>query len=210
MTQLTATEENKPLDVASRCATVAAAILGRTWSFKRLGPEAFDPFRCRGSLFCFWHAYILPVAYFHRNSGIISMISGSRDGQRIAAIMQRWGIGAVRGSSTRQGAAAIRASVRSLQQGQNIIITPDGPRGPAEQTKPGTAQIALMANVPVVPIRVVINRAWRLRSWDRFVIPQPWARIELHYSQPIGPCRDDGSPLSVEDLTARIQKAFNP
>jgi lysophospholipid acyltransferase (LPLAT)-like uncharacterized protein len=198
-----------PLDFTSACSTAAASVLGRTWKFVTSGSPEFDPFTCRGILFCFWHAFILPVSYYHRGSGIVSLISSSRDGQRIAGIIQRWGIGAIRGSSTRGGIAAIRAGVRHLEQGRNVIITPDGPRGPARQVKPGIAQIALLAGTPVVPIRVTSNRAWRLRSWDRFVIPQPFARIEIRFCPPMYPSAGNGAPPSVEELTGRIQKALS-
>jgi lysophospholipid acyltransferase (LPLAT)-like uncharacterized protein len=198
-----------PLDRTGRYIAVVASLLGRTWRFAVTGSAETDPFTCRGVLFCFWHAFILPVSYYHRGSGIVSIISSSRDGQRIAGIIHRWGIGSIRGSSTRGGMAAIRAGVRHLSQGHNVIITPDGPRGPAEQVKPGVAQISLLARAPIVPIRVRPSRAWRLRSWDRFVIPQPFARVEMHFCPAIQPVQDGLPPPTVEELTARIQRAFS-
>jgi hypothetical protein len=113
------------------------------------------------------------------------MISSSRDGELITTLAKFMGYTAVRGSSTRGGKEATREMVECIEKGKPCAITPDGPRGPRRQMKMGTVQIARLTGCSVVPFGFAAEHAWRLRSWDKFIIPKPFTRAVFVYGEPI-------------------------
>jgi len=150
------TIKNKPvpLDLVSASILLCGSILGKTWRLSVTGTTLIDPFhdRDKGVIYCFWHAHILPMAYIFRGIGVKAVVSDSKDGDRATAVAQRWRHETIRGSSSLHGISVIRACVRELKRGQNIVFVPDGPRGPREIVKPGIAQIALLAGASVFPV----------------------------------------------------------
>lgn len=133
----------------------------------------------------FWHGRMLPVWYVFRRSGSAALTSASKDGDLLARLLDDWGFDVVRGSSSRGGAEALQAMVDHARV-RPALVTPDGPRGPAQQAKAGAVVAAQRANVPVVPIGVTIDRAKIFtRSWDAFALPLPWSRITVHIGHPI-------------------------
>lgn len=152
-------------------------------------------------LFCFWHGRQLPLIYTHRGEGICVMVSIHRDGQYVANILDENGFGLVRGSTSRGGLRALREMVRRLRSGLDGAVTPDGPRGPARRMGGGTAQMARMARVPVVPMGTAGWPRIRFRSWDRFQLALPFARIAVVEGRPVVP--EGGEP--VDALTARVE-----
>jgi len=125
-----------------------------------------------------------------------AMISASRDGQYLANIIHYFGIKTVRGSSSRRGAAAVRASIKMLENKINVSITPDGPRGPRYKLSNGPILLASKTSIPVLPIGINYSSYWELKSWDLFRIPKPWAKLELNIGEPIHIEKD----LSTEKL----------
>jgi lysophospholipid acyltransferase (LPLAT)-like uncharacterized protein len=87
----------------------------------------------------------------------------------------------VRGSTSRGAARALIGLARAVESGRSAAVTPDGPRGPAHVFAPGAVIAAQRTGVPIIPIRVSASSAWRLKSWDRFLIPKPFARVDIHY-----------------------------
>lgn len=148
-----------------------------------------DPQRRHPLLFAAWHNRILalPVAFerFRPKNGkpLAVLTSASRDGGLLAAVVGRFGIGAVRGSSSRRGAAAVLQLASMLEDGSDIIITPDGPRGPCYTLGPGLIFLAQKTGVPVVRVHVEHSRFWELKSWDRFRIPKPFSKVLITLSQ---------------------------
>lgn len=132
-----------------------------------------------------WHGRLLPCAYYHRHQQLATLISQHRDGDYIAGVVERWGFEAVRGSSSRAGAAALLEIVRLLERGTAVAITPDGPRGPRQKMKSGPLRAAQKAGVPLLPVSAGASRAWWVGGWDRFLIPQPFARIRLGFAEPL-------------------------
>jgi hypothetical protein len=132
-------------------------------------------------IFAFWHAWILPMAYVHRGEGVVVLVSAHRDGEYIARTIERMGFRTTRGSSTREGVRGLKGMVRALNEGADAGVTPDGPRGPAREFKPGGLLAAQLSGAPIIPIAVDGAPAWRLRSWDRFAVPKPFARIRVRY-----------------------------
>ncbi len=185
--------------------------LASTWRFEAEASSVADAVRAGEStcvIVC-WHEEILPLLWYHRGIGIGIVVSEARDGQYLADLAERLGYQLVRGSSTRGGARALLGAVRALEEGVSVTFTPDGPQGPRRYFAPGAALAAQRAGVPILPIRATVSRAWRLRSWDRFVLPKPAARIRIHYGMPILPGGWESPDPNVEGLAAAAERALN-
>jgi lysophospholipid acyltransferase (LPLAT)-like uncharacterized protein len=109
------------------------------------------------------------------------VVSEARDGQYLAACARRIGYREAPGSSTRGGVRALVSAVKALQAGGTVAFTPDGPRGPRRELKGGVLLAAQRGAAVVVPLHAGADRAWRLRSWDRFLVPKPFARVRIAY-----------------------------
>jgi lysophospholipid acyltransferase (LPLAT)-like uncharacterized protein len=165
--------------------TLLLRVLGSTWRVHREGAEDFDALLSRGESFVvvFWHGEIVPVTWCHRGQPFWPLISTHADGEVIARVVRALGLGTVRGSSSRGGAHALREMLRLLGEGKAVAVTPDGPRGPRHEFAPGALIAAWRAQRPVIAIRITASRAWRTRSWDRHLVPKPFADVTVHYSQ---------------------------
>lgn len=159
--------------------------------------DAGQPF-----LFLLWHEALLPLLWHHRHQGIAILVSEARDGRYLADYAVRLGYRCVSGSSTRGGARALLETVRVLREGTPVAITPDGPRGPRREVKAGILAAARRARVPIVPIHAAASRAWRLRSWDRFMIPKPFARVRIGYGPALEIAGGDADEASRGAATA--------
>ena len=115
----------------------------------------------------------------------VGVISASRDGQYVADLVHWMGIGSIRGSSSRKGMNAVNGAVRALEAKRYVAFTPDGPRGPRYHTSSGPIYLASRFQVPVYPIAINYSSYWELKSWDRFQIPKPFAKVTLVISEPI-------------------------
>lgn len=139
---------------------------------------------------CFWHQQMIVCAYLLRRwarrgfqAGYI--VSASVDGEIAAQIARSWGATVIRGSAASAGTLVLRDAHELMKQGVSMATAPDGPLGPAFEFKTGTIVIAHIGRAPLVPIVCAADRAWYLRSWDRFMIPKPFARIALAIGDPI-------------------------
>jgi len=159
-------------------------------------------------LFAFWHARLLMVPRLSRGGAWhgYMLISSHRDGGFIADTIHLLGIETVRGSSTRGGARAMLKMVRAVKdENRHLGITPDGPKGPCEQIKPGTIQLAMKTGLPVVPVCYATKRHWRINSWDRFYIPQPFTRGVFVIGDPIKISEND----DMNEALQCVQQAMN-
>ncbi|TVP42228.1 MAG: DUF374 domain-containing protein [Gemmatimonadales bacterium] len=184
--------------------------LGWSWRFDLHGREHFQSFREEGRpvIFLFWHSRILPLAHLHRNEGAVVLISRHRDGELIARLVERRGFRTVRGSSSRGGARGLRGLLRALREGSDLAITPDGPRGPARRLKAGPLLAAQRSGAPLILVGAGARRAWRVKSWDRFLVPWPFARVEVRYGPPIFVERDL-DPRELEAVAAHVDAELN-
>lgn len=184
-------------------------LLGRTWRVESIYPPAGTG--RRRVLYSFWHGTQLPLLYTHRNRGITVMVSRSRDGGLVAALLSAMGFGTVRGSSSRNGAEAAMEMCSILGRG-SCAITPDGPRGPAKTVKPGVLRIAARTGVPITAMGVAAWPRIRLSSWDGFLIPLPWSRVAVAEGIPILPKRITEAALTAEmgRVTAAAAMAVSP
>ena len=158
----------------------------------------------RHFVLAFWHRHLLLMPYSYRGSRVCVLISASRDGERIARTVARFGIDAARGSSSRKGTAGLRELLRRARDGWDIAFTPDGPRGPARVVQPGVALAAAATTLPVIPIAYAATRQWELRSWDRFVVPKPGSRVAFVHGEPLVVPRE--APLA--ESQQRLQDAL--
>jgi lysophospholipid acyltransferase (LPLAT)-like uncharacterized protein len=163
-----------------------ARLLVSSWRVRVRNADGWQRLRAENKpwVFALWHATLLPAAYQHRNENVAVLVSQHRDGELIARVLAAWGNTTVRGSTSRGGSRALLAMIKELERGIVVAVTPDGPRGPALEFQPGALVAAQRANAPVIPLVVHADRAWRLNSWDRFMIPKFFARVTFAYGTP--------------------------
>lgn len=141
--------------------------------------------------------------YFRRP--VTALISTSKDGAWLVAFFRLMGITAVRGSSSRRGAAALITLTRSMRAGNHAGITPDGPKGPALEFKSGAVSLARLTRTPFVVLGIRYHSCWRMRSWDRFALPMPFSRVEVTLVREPAPADAE----SDQDAVARLQARLN-
>jgi lysophospholipid acyltransferase (LPLAT)-like uncharacterized protein len=166
-------------------AAILVRLVGATLRVRVEGVDALRPHwrAARPLIYCVWHGRILMVPWLnarlrrtHGARGVSVLASRSRDGGIVTAYAGRFGLDIVRGSSSSGGAAALRALVAVVEDGRDVALVPDGPRGPRGQLEPGVVALAALTGAPVVPLGFAARPAWRLRTWDQFQIPAPFAR----------------------------------
>lgn len=152
-------------------------------------------------IWIFWHNRILcqPIIYrkYLRHRRISVLTSASKDGAIIAQTVKWFGLGAVRGSSSKRGAQAVSEMVDCLQGGADMGITPDGPRGPRYTLAIGPVRLAQITGAHLVSLAVNPEKYWQLRSWDRFRIPKPFSRVHVTFAEPIS-IASDAPDLEIE------------
>lgn len=158
-------------------------------------------------ILAFWHRHLLLMPYAYRGRGISVLISRSRDGELIARTVAHFGIDSCRGSSSRGGAAGLRDLLRRARSGSDLAFTPDGPRGPVGVVQPGVVAAAAATGWPIVPIAMAASRCRRLRSWDRFVVPLPGARVHFVVGEPLAVGRGDDPEIAALELARRLDGA---
>ncbi|HEX6575339.1 MAG TPA: lysophospholipid acyltransferase family protein [Gemmatimonadaceae bacterium] len=161
----------------------AIRALAKTWRYHTVGEET--PQRLRTAhqpiLFTLWHGQMLPLLWYHRNQGVAVLVSEHSDGEIIARILEWMGYALIRGSTSRGAGRALIGLTKTLRDGNDVAITPDGPRGPRHKFAQGAVVAANRAQVPIVPTVAHVDRSWQLSSWDGFIIPKPFARITIAY-----------------------------
>jgi lysophospholipid acyltransferase (LPLAT)-like uncharacterized protein len=166
--------------------SVVLRLLAATWRVRVVNREAFDAYRRTGGplIFAHWHGQMLATIAQHRGENVALLVSEHRDGEIITQVAHRLGLRAIRGSTSRGGGRALLALIAELKRGGEVAITPDGPRGPRHTFAPGALVAAQRSGAPVCMLYAHPERAWRLRSWDRFEIPWPFTRITIAYAPP--------------------------
>lgn len=138
-------------------------------------------------IWAFWHNRVFSVPYvwrkfLRRRYGAV-LTSPSGDGELIAQVMKQFGAAAVRGSSNKRAAAALRELVTWVKADNDIAITPDGPRGPKYELQPGIIKVAQLTKIPIFPVHVRYAKCFRLKSWDGFMIPWPFSRVDVTFGK---------------------------
>jgi lysophospholipid acyltransferase (LPLAT)-like uncharacterized protein len=163
-----------------------------------------------GILFAFWHHDLLVTALTgarlsRRGAGrFVVLASPSDDGELLARTVRRFGVDAVRGSSSHGARAGLAALEQRVKQGRNIGVAVDGPLGPRHVAKVGVAFVARVTGAPIVPFSVRHEHAWHIRSWDRTVVPRPFSRIVATFHEPID-VPPDASRDDLEQVRAQVE-----
>ena len=183
--------------------------LGHTLRWRVEGLEHLDSIAASGRqpVMAFWHGRILPATFYFRRRGIVVITSENFDGEWIARIIERFGYGTARGSTTRGGQKALIQLVREMKTGKPAGFTLDGPRGPAKVAQPGAVWLARRTGNPVLPFHLEASAYWNVRSWDRTQIPKPFSTVALVVGEPleVAPDTSDAQLESVRvELEARL------
>ena len=161
--------------------------LGHTLRWRVEGLQHLDAILASGRqpVMAFWHGRILPATFFFRRRGIVVITSENFDGEWIARIIERFGFGTARGSTSRGGKKAMLQLVRDMKTGRAAGFTLDGPRGPARVAQAGAVWLASATGNPVLPFHLEASSHWSLRCWDRTQIPKPFSTIALVVGEPL-------------------------
>jgi lysophospholipid acyltransferase (LPLAT)-like uncharacterized protein len=175
------------LAVVPRVVWALIRLIGLTWRFEVIAEDGVAPVvsgqKAGPEIYCFWHQCVLPGAMYFQRSGAVILISRSFDGELITRILRIFGFDAVRGSTSRGAHEGLLGLNRVIESGRTAIFTADGPRGPIYQTKMGPIKLAQMTGAPIGAFHLEPQRAWKMRSWDEFLVPKPFTRICVSWAQ---------------------------
>lgn len=197
------------LAIIPRATALVLAAIGATLRFEVIAEEGAVPATppAKG-IFCFWHRCTLPAAWYFRRFRCSILISQSFDGELIARTLGLLGYNSVRGSSSRGGAAGLMMLREVLEQGMPVVFTADGPRGPIYQTKPGPVKLAGMTGEPIGSFYLLPERAWEIRSWDRFLVPRPFSRVVVSWARAVDPPAAYVEPAALEAKRQELNDAL--
>ena len=187
------------LAIGPALGAIAVRVLGGTLRVELEGVATVRPFweQRRPLIYAIWHGRMLMAPWLNarlrrtdRARRVIGLASRSGDGELVARYAAKFDVGVIRGSSSRGGAAAVRALAGAVRAGDDVVIVPDGPRGPARRVAPGVVALAAMTGAPVIPLGIGAFPSRILKTWDRFLIPAPFACVAFVFAAPI--TVDDG------------------
>ena len=163
-------------------------------------------------IYALWHNrfFTVPPAWRRlcgKSRQSVALTSASLDGTVVARAMAVFGLGAVRGSSSRRGVAALVGMKHALRDGFDVCITPDGPRGPRYVFHPGMVKLAGTTGTVIIPIHVRFSAAWRLKTWDRFVIPKPFSTVHVVFDHPLTVAKTN-EPAAFEAERLRVENTL--
>jgi lysophospholipid acyltransferase (LPLAT)-like uncharacterized protein len=182
------------------------AVLGSTLRWRTEGLEHLDRVVAGGRqpVMAFWHGRILPATYYFRRRGIVVITSENFDGEWIAGIIERFGYGTARGSTSRGARKALLQLTRDMARGRPAGFTLDGPRGPARVAQPGAVWLAKATGNPVLPFHLEADRHWTLGSWDRTQIPKPFTTVSIAMGEPFE-VATDADQAAMEAARAMLE-----
>ncbi len=202
----------------SRLAGLLAGYLMKLWSLTLRYEVNYKPGVTQPAIapapviFALWHNRIFTMPPIWLRTGgksrkSVVLTSASKDGTILATAMSMFGLGAIRGSSSRRAVSALIGMKKALREGFDVCVTPDGPKGPRYEVQPGVIKIAQSTGAEIIPIHIRYSSAWRLKTWDRFVIPKPFSRVSVIFDQPhrISP---DGGDEGFEAARAALENCL--
>ena len=186
------------------------SLIGKTVKFETKGWENFERIEREGKIpiYAFWHNRIFTATYYFRRRGIVVITSQSFDGEYIARFIQRFGYGAVRGSSTRGGVGALIELIRVMKAGAPAGFTVDGPKGPPYVAKSGAILLAKKTGNPVMPFSVETAKFWTVKSWDKLKIPKPFTRAKVYIHEPVYVAAD-ADEAEIENKLNELQRKLD-
>lgn len=191
--------------LAAPLLSTIVSVLASTWRIERRDEHLLlDAAAAGGTVLAFWHGEQLLMVPTHAERGFLGMASLSRDGELLARTIARLGFGLIRGSSSRGGSAALQASIQALRDGGCPALAVDGPRGPRHTPHAGALVMAARTQRPIIYGVACARPVVRLRSWDRFVIALPFARVLIAYGRLEAP--SDDRPETIESARLALQQ----
>ncbi len=155
----------------------------------------------------FWHGRLLMMPLVYKGRGVKVLISRHRDGELVGRTIKFFGLETVRGSTTRGGTSGTRGLVRSLGEGYDVALAPDGPRGPRYQVQSGVIQLAKISRCPILPLTFSASRRKVLHTWDRFLIPFPFSRGVFIWGEPIW-VDPEGNESELQEKTLLLERSL--
>jgi len=182
----------------------------RTWRFEVIDNEGKATLENsiagkKPLMVALWHNSLLPLLFHWRHQGAVIIVSQSKDGEIIAKVLHRLGFHTVRGSSSRGGAKAMLGMSKYVEKGHIGAITVDGPKGPRHQVKPGIIHTVKVAKCPLLTATINCKRAKVFASWDKFILPIPFSKIYVRFSDPII-LDDNTDETSIEQGRLALEK----
>jgi len=186
------------------------SLIGRSVRWEVEGWEHWEAASSGGHIpiYTFWHDCIILATYFWRQRGIVVMTSQSFDGEYIARFIQRFGYGAVRGSSTRGSVGAVIEMVRLMRQGLPTAFTIDGPKGPRHVAKMGAVLLAKKTGQPILPFTITTAHSWQAGSWDHLHVPRLFTRARVEVAAPIF-VPPDADEAELDSRRAELQQTLD-
>ena len=188
--------------------------LGFTYRIKVWNMETEDTLKKgkEGVIYAFWHNRLLPlVAYYRRfylprfpHEKVYVLVSKSKDGEMAALMLHRFGFGTIRGSSSRRGREALLEMVEKVRKGEDVGIIPDGPKGPRYVAKGGAVVLAKVTGAPILPVGVSAKPVKVFNSWDKFILPLPFAQVGILFGEPFYVAKEE----EIEVSRKRFEKAL--
>ena len=203
------------VEILCACVRVLMASWRTSWRAVNQAAEHGDS-QPTSVIFCIWHNRLaMAVASYNREcrerwpaDGMAAVVSASRDGAFLASILEHFNIEPIRGSSSRRGPQALlEATTWAGDKNHNIVITPDGPRGPCYKIQEGIISLAQLTGKPIVPLAYEASSKLQMRSWDKFQIPLPFARCRFTYAEPIFVPRE-ADDAERERIRARLESVM--
>lgn len=180
---------------------------GLTTRIKRIKSPEFEALETKTNyIYAIWHARQAFLAYAHRHTNICALVSRSKDGEYMARLIQKLGIGAVRGSTSKGGSLALLALIDEAQAGRHPVITPDGPRGPQRTVQQGIIFLAQKTGLPIIPATCGISSKIVFHSWDRFELPLPFGRAVVIYGRPITVSETDDTAAKADEIQTELNR----
>jgi len=203
-------QERVVLALAPRLAHAYLRLLRATMRIEYRNAGALDRARAGGSryILAFWHSRFLMMPWAYPDRRLVVLHSRSRDARILAGVLERFGLDSAWGSSSSGAVAGLRELLRRTRAGYDVGLAPDGPRGPRRQAKPGVVAAARLTGLPIVPVSFAASRARRLASWDRTLVPWPFARGLFIYGEPLAVPAAAGD-AEREDLRARLERELD-
>lgn len=190
--------------------------LGSTWRYVRRDWESCELLKGDSPIiYAFWHEeqLMFPSAFRlyekkFKKRNIYTLISAHRDGRIIANAISIFGLGSVKGSSSKRGGQGLLELVRKLKEGNDIAFTPDGPRGPRNIAKSGAIEASKLSGAPILPIGCAAKNAWYAKSWDQMVVPYPFSSISCVIGEPLLEATEDSLTEAINKVSLEARKCF--
>ena len=198
------------LNVAPTAAHAYIRLLHGTMSIEALGREALDEARRDSGryILCFWHSRFMMMPYAYPGGRIVVLSSDHRDAEALVRVLRKFGIEQARGSTSRRSLTGMRQILRKVEDGCDVGMTPDGPKGPRRRVQPGVVAVARFTGLPIIPVGFSAAPARRLKTWDRTLVPKFFSKGLFLYGEPIR-VRREADEAEQEDGRLALEAALD-